>query len=179
MTKRCCCSSQTACGVSEKKKACRGRRGVGIGLAVVSAVFLAAMPAWRGMPRAKFQEYLIAQPDFDARLNEMIVKHQVGEEEGVPVVRPPPGDVYLAAERWRFRPIIELQAGKDYRIHVSGYDILHGVVIAGQEALLSPGRAAVLSVTAPQQGRVSVQCSEYCGLEHNKMRNWMNVVETP
>ncbi len=150
---------------------------IGVG-AVLIALFL-AMPAWRGLPQAAFESEAVDDPAFEAEVDAMVARYGVGEEEGVPVVRPPPGDIYLTAQRWRFWPNLELQAGAAYRIHVASRDIIHGVVIGGHEALLVPGRAAVLSVTPAEPGRITLVCSEYCGIEHNKMRTWMTVLGTP
>ncbi len=153
--------------------------GVLIGVAAVLVALFLAMPAWRGVPQAAFESEALEGPAFEAKIDAMVAQYGTGEDEGVPVVRPPPGDIYLAAQRWRFWPILELQAGATYRFHVASRDIIHGVVIGGHEALLVPGRAAVLSVTPTEPGRIALVCSEYCGLEHNKMRTWMTVLGTP
>ena len=154
-------------------------KGALIGIGALLLVVFLAMPAWRGVPQAAFESEPVDDTVFVAALEAMVARYGVGEEEGVPVVRPPPGDIYLAAERWRFRPNLELRVGETYRIHVASRDILHGVVIGGHEALLVPGRAAVLEVRPTEPGRISLVCSEYCGLEHNKMRTWMTVLGTP
>ena len=151
-------------------------------VAFVGAVLLLAfvgMPAWWGLKRASFEAYEIKASDFEAKLDGMVTRYRVGEEDGVPVVRPPAGDVYVVAERWRFRPMLELTVGETYRIHVASLDILHGVVIGGREALVAPGKAAVLTLTAGAPGRMTMVCSEYCGLEHNKMRTWITVAAKP
>jgi cytochrome c oxidase subunit 2 len=150
-----------------------------IGVGALLAVTFLAMPAWRGVPQAAFESEAVDADAFEASIDAMVARYGVGEEDGVPVVRPPAGDVYLAAERWRFRPLLELRAGQSYRIHVASRDILHGVVIDGHEALLVPGQAAVLRVTPAEPGRMSVVCSEYCGQEHNKMRVWMTILGNP
>ena len=158
-----------------------GRRWERLAVIGVGAVLVAAfvtMPAWRGVPQAAFESEAMDATAFEAGYDAMVARYRVGEtEDGLPVVRPPPGDVYIAAERWRFRPVLELQAGQSYRLHVASQDILHGVVIAGHEALLVPGRAALLTLTPVGPGPISLVCSEYCGLEHNKMRSLMTVVE--
>jgi len=153
-------------------------KGLLVGVSALLTVLFLAMPAWRGMPQAAaVASYPIAADAFDARLTAMITRFQVGEQGDLPVVRPPPGDVYLTAERWRFTPALELEAGGSYRLHVSSRDTMHGVVIAGREALLTPGTAAVLPLTAGGPGPVPTVCSEYCGLEHNKMKGAITVVE--
>ncbi|MEI6559164.1 MAG: quinol oxidase [Rhodospirillaceae bacterium] len=147
--------------------------------ALLALLFL-AQPAWRGLSRAsEVESYAIATAAFDAKVEAGIARYRIGDEDGVPVVRPPPGDVYVSAGRWRFRPVLELEAGRSYRLHIATEDILHGVVIGGKEALLAPGQAAILPVTTGEPGRFTMVCSEYCGLEHNKMRHWVTVIAKP
>jgi len=148
---------------------------IGVGALLVLA-FL-AMPAWRGVPQATFESEAIGTAAFNASLDAMVARFRVGEtEDGLPIVRPPPGDVYLAAERWHFRPVLELEAGQSYRLHVASEDILHGMVLDCHEALLVPGRAVLLTLTPAGPGSMSLVCSEYCGLEHNKMRSAITVL---
>jgi cytochrome c oxidase subunit II len=41
---------------------------------------------------------------FNARVEEFIEEYQVGEDNGYPIVQPPPGsDVYLRASMWSWR----------------------------------------------------------------------------
>ena len=150
------------------------------GVGAVLALLFLAQPAWRGLARAtEIETYAITETEFAAKLQAQNTRYKVGDADGVPVVRPPPGDVYVAAGRWRFLPVLELEAGQSYRFHVASEDILHGVVIGGKEALLTPGRAAIMPVSAGEAGRFAMVCSEYCGLEHNKMRHWVNVIAKP
>ncbi len=157
-----------------------GERKLLLGVGALLALLFLAQPAWRGLARAtEIQTYAIAAAEFEAKLAAQTARYKVGDEEGVPVVRPPPGDVYVAAGRWRFLPVLELQPHQSYRFHVASEDSLHGVVIGGKEALLVPGRAAIMPVTTAEPGKVSMVCSEYCGLEHNKMRHWVTVIAAP
>ena len=151
-----------------------------LGVGALLVLLFLAQPAWRGLSRAsEIETYAIAASEFETKLQAQNSRYKVGDEEGVPVVRPPPGDIYVAAGRWRFLPVLELQPGQSYRFHVASEDILHGVVIGGKEALLVPGRAAILPVTTAEPGKFSMVCSEYCGLEHNKMRHWVTVIASP
>ena len=48
-------------------------------------------------------------------------------ELNLPVVRPPPGsDVYLAGRLWQWWPLLELEKGQTYRLHISSMDWQHG-----------------------------------------------------
>ncbi len=157
---------------------CLVERILAVAVGVLLVLAFVAMPAWRGVLQAAFESEAVDDAAFEASLEAMVARYRVGEAaDGVPIVRPPPGDVYIAAGRWRFRPDLELQAGQTYRLHVTSQDILHGMVIEGHEALLVPGRAALLTVTPTGPGPISLVCSEYCGLEHNKMRSLITIVE--
>ena len=105
---------------------------------------------------------------FDAMAN------RYGEAGGA--VRPPPGDVFLRARRWEFRPALELEPGGTYRLHLLSEDVVHSAVIGETEVLLVPGMVAVVSLVAPTTGRVRIQCGEYCGLGHTKMIGSIAVV---
>ena len=134
-----------------------------------------AMPQWRVLGEAP-ETYPIALDAFEAKVDAMIAAHATGrEEEGIPVVRPAGGDIFLVARRWSFTPILELEAGQTYRIHATSADILHGLAFGGNEVLLMPGQASVLEVRPVRSGRMPMQCSEFCGAEHNGMRQLVDV----
>ena len=91
------------------------------------------MPYWHiyGQQNLSNEAYRAKPEDFAKKSEEMIAKYKVREEGPdnlkVPVVRPPAGsDVYLIARLWSWTPILELEAGKSYRIHLMSMDWLHG-----------------------------------------------------
>ncbi|MGE5547973.1 MAG: quinol oxidase [Solirubrobacterales bacterium] len=136
---------------------------------LVSVVLLAAMPAWRMDDRPPVDAYAESAPAFLARAEAFAARHATGAEtDGLPVVAPPPGDVPVVARRYQFWPALELEAGHTYRLHVASIDTVHSVAIDGHELLLIPGEVRVIEVrpSAP----LTLQCGEYCGLGHNKMR---------
>ena len=56
-------------------------------------------------------------------------KFKVREEgkTGVPVVRPPAGeDIYMLRRLWEWWPVLELEKGQSYRLHLSSVDWQHG-----------------------------------------------------
>ena len=56
------------------------------------------------------EAYRISAARFTDKTNAMVESHQVREESGFPVVRPPPGsDVYMIARLWQWWPILELE----------------------------------------------------------------------
>ena len=69
-----------------------------------------ANEAWRTTPEA-----------FQKKVEDTVAKYKVREEteQKIPVIHPPAGaDVYLVARLWLWYPILELEAGKSYRIHL-------------------------------------------------------------
>jgi cytochrome c oxidase subunit 2 len=114
-------------------------------------------------------------PDlFAAKAQAMVDKHTVRTEtaDKIPVVAPPPGsDVYLIARLWNFWPILELQAGKTYRLHLTSMDYNHGFSLqpANINIQIVPGFEHVVTVTPNQAGTYGLVCNEYCGINHHTM----------
>lgn len=142
-----------------------------VALTALALGLFAAMPVWRWPDAAPSRSgYVIDAEDFGARM-----AAQPADADGV--VRPPPGDVYIAARQWEFQPQLALQAGKTYRLHLTSFDALHGFSLGGRDVLLTPGRAEVMEFTPETPGRLPIQCSEFCGAGHNRMTAWVEVVE--
>ncbi|OFX13156.1 MAG: hypothetical protein A2516_03120 [Alphaproteobacteria bacterium RIFOXYD12_FULL_60_8] len=150
---------------------------------LAAVIAYAHMPAWQWMAEGGAlhpETYAIDPTAFAEKAEAMIAAYATGREDnGVPVVHPPEGDVYVVAHQFGFRPVLELEAGKSYRLHVSSVDILHGLnfPLADADTLIVPGQAQVLPLTPAQLGRFALQCSENCGLDHNRMKGWVEVVE--
>ena len=109
-----------------------------------------------------------------AKVQAMVDKYTVRTEtdEKTPVVAPPPGsDVYLLARLWAFYPILELEKGKTYRLHLTAMDYNHGFSLqpANINIQMVPGFEHVVTVTPNQSGTYSVVCNEFCGIGHHKM----------
>lgn len=142
-----------------------------------SLALTAAMPGWRS-PSLPGDVYEMAPEAFARKVKAMVEAHATGRsEQEMPLVHPPAGDVYLLAERWRFYPALELEKGKTYRLHVASLDSAHSLVMKSGERLLVPGRVEVLNVTPGLPGPLAPQCAEYCGLQHNRMKGHIEVVE--
>jgi cytochrome c oxidase subunit 2 len=144
------------------------RLGAGL-LLVVSLGLLLAWPGWRASDVPPGESYAQDPVLFVAAAETYAERHQVAERDGVPVVAPMAGaDVPVIARRFQFWPALRLRAGQTYHLHVMAVDTVHSVVIAGRELALLPGQARVVTVVA--DGDVALQCGEYCGLGHNRMR---------
>lgn len=147
---------------------------------VASLGLLAALPGWRMSDTAPPD--MVAEPPEGllARAEAFAARHGTGREvDGMPVVAPPPGEVPMVARRFQFWPALELEAGRTYRLHVASVDTVHTLAVMGREFLLVPGQTRVIEVTPPHEGPLALQCGEYCGLGHTKMRGHVEVRPTP
>jgi cytochrome c oxidase subunit 2 len=134
------------------------------------------MPYWHAFGRQNLsnEAYRISAEAFSAKAQAMVDKYTVREEteQKIPVVHPPEGaDVYLIARLWQWWPILELENGKSYRLHLSAMDYQHGFSLQPSNINLQvvPGYEMVITVTPNQTGSYSIVCNEYCGLGHHQM----------
>ena len=130
---------------------------------VVSAVLLAAMPGWRGGD---------PPPAY-----EMPVAEFLAWQRSVAASGTESADVPVLAQRFGFTPALELRAGHTYRLHLTTADVVHGAALAGREVLLTPGTVQVITVTPHAGDILALQCGEYCGIGHSRMRADIRVVD--
>ena len=124
--------------------------------------------------------YRIDPATFGERTEEFAEKHQVREEAGVPVAKPPAGgDVYMLGRLWEWWPILELQKGQTYRLHLSSMDWQHGFSLqpVNINIQIHPGIEHIITLTPTQAGEFSVVCNEFCGVGHHSMVGRIHVVE--
>ncbi|PIV74035.1 MAG: cytochrome C oxidase subunit II, partial [Rhodocyclales bacterium CG17_big_fil_post_rev_8_21_14_2_50_68_7] len=105
---------------------------------------------------------------------QMVKQYQVRTETEtqIPVVKPPVGsDVYLIARMWNWWPILELEAGKPYKLHISSMDLLHGFSLQPVNINIEvvPGYEHVIKLTPEKAGIYSLVCNEFCGIGHHTM----------
>ena len=126
------------------------------------------------------EAYRITAEDFSAKTVAMVEKYQVREESGYPVVHPPTGeDIYLIARLWQWWPILELEKGQTYRLHLSSMDWLHGFSLQPVNINLQihPDYEMVVTITPTTSGEFGIVCNEYCGIGHHTMTGRMYVVD--
>ncbi|MBF0562370.1 MAG: hypothetical protein HQL37_10185 [Alphaproteobacteria bacterium] len=149
--------------------------------ASAALALFAAMPIWHRVaesPEAESRQTISAR-DFSTLVEAMTKAHATGEAEGgVPIVHPPAGDVYVIARRFEFTPILQLDVGRTYRLHIASTDVVHGFnfPLGKAETLLVPGWATTVTVTPTHPGLYAMQCSEYCGLSHSRMKARVRVM---
>ncbi len=145
-----------------------------------SIVLTLAMPYWHVTQKQNpGSEYYKIKPDtFDAATDRFIqqygVKDEAGaikQEGGIDVVAPPPGDVFVRGQQFKWSPVLKLKKGSEYRIHLSSIDVLHGFSVQpinmNFEAV--PGYDYVLKVTPTTSGVFNIVCNEFCGIGHHTM----------
>jgi cytochrome c oxidase subunit 2 len=157
---------------------------VWIGIALIwCLIMFFMMPYWHvyGKQNLSNEAYQTTPDQFRAKVDKMVEQFKVGEEAGIPIVRPPAGsDIYMLARLWQWYPILDLEKDKSYRLHLSSMDWQHGFSLQPVNINLQivPGYEMVLTITPDQIGDYAVICNEYCGIGHHtmlgKIRVWEN-----
>ncbi len=147
-------------------------------------VMFATMIWWHiyGQQNLTNETYRVIPEDFGERTEAMVDRYTVREEgeTGIPVVHPPPGsEVYLRASLWEWYPILELEKGQTYRVHMSSMDWQHGFSLQPTNINLQihPKYEMVITLTPNETGEFGIICNEYCGIGHHEMLGKLYVVE--
>ena len=132
------------------------------------------MPYWHiyGKQNLSNEAYQTTPAKFGAKVQAMVDQFKVGEEAGIPIVKPPAGsDIYLLGRLWQWYPILELEKDQTYRFHLSSMDWQHGFSLQPVNINLQviPGYEMVLTVTPDSAGEYGIVCNEYCGIGHHMM----------
>jgi cytochrome c oxidase subunit 2 len=154
---------------------------IGIALVWCLIMFL-MMPYWHlyGKQNLSNEAYQTSPAKFQAEVDSMVASHKVRDESGMPVVAPPAGsDVYMLGRLWQWYPILELEKGQSYRLHLSSMDWNHGFSLQPVNINLQiiPGYEMVLTVTPDTAGEFTVVCNEFCGIGHHLMLGKIYVKE--
>ena len=157
--------------------------GTWITIAVIWCLILFfMMVGWHiwGIQNLSTETYRTRPDQFMAKVQDMVDKYTVRKEteEDIPVVAPPAGsDVYLLGRLWNFYPILELEKGKTYRLHLTAMDYNHGFSLqpTNINVQVVPGFEHVINVTPNQSGQFAIVCNEFCGINHHTMVGRMYV----
>lgn len=156
-------------------KAPHGAEKIWIGIALAwCLVMFFMMPFWhfKGKQNSTGEAYRVEIGDFLQRVEKFVEANKVGEENGIPIVEPPPGsDIYLLGQMWRWYPILKLREGQEYRLHVSSSDLQHGLSVLpiNINFQILPGYDHVLTMTPNRKGEYEIICNEFCGIGHHMM----------
>jgi cytochrome c oxidase subunit 2 len=145
-------------------------------------VLFAMMPFWhaRGGQNTTGIRHRVDPRAFEARTLEFAREYQVGEDQGIPIVEPPPGsDIYLLARMWNWYPILKLQKGAEYTLHLSSLDLNHGFNLYPMNINLQvvPDYDYALRITPNEAGDLRIVCNEFCGIGHHAMIGRLIVVD--
>lgn len=137
-------------------------------------VLFAMMPLWhvKGAQNPSGIRAKVDPNDFARRTYEFINTYKVGDEGGIPVVAPPPGaDVYLLGRMWAWEPVLQLEKGAEYTLHLSSLDVNHGFSLApvNLNFQVLPGYDYGLRITPTEAGEFTIVCNEFCGINHHAM----------
>jgi cytochrome c oxidase subunit II len=139
-------------------------------------ILFAMMPLWhlRGGQNPTGIRHKVEPAAFQARVQEFIEEYGIGTDpdNGYPIVAPPPGaDVYLQASMWSWRPVLQLEKGVEYTLHLSATDVNHGFGLVPLNVNLQvvPGYDYALRVTPTEAGDFRIVCNEFCGIGHHLM----------
>jgi cytochrome c oxidase subunit 2 len=134
------------------------------------------MPFWHiyGKQNLSAETYRTTPEMFSKKAQAMVDQYKVREEteQKIPVVKPPAGsDVYLIARLWQWWPILELEKGKTYRLHLTAMDYQHGFSLQPENINIQvlPGYEHVVNVTPNRAGSYAIVCNEFCGIGHHTM----------
>jgi len=147
-------------------------------------VLFAMMPFWhwKGGQNASGVRHRVDPQAFLARTTEFIEAYRVGEENGIPIVEPPPGsDIYLLGRMWSWTPALRLRRGVEYMLHLSSLDVNHGFSMLPLNVNIQvvPGYDYGLRVTPNEAGDFRIVCNEFCGINHHVMVGRVIVVDAP
>ena len=147
-------------------------------------IMFVMMPYWHvfGKQNLANEAYRTTPDVYTAKTQAMVDKFKIREEtdQKIPVVKPPAGsDVYLIARLWQWWPMLELEAGQTYRLHLMSMDWLHGFSLQPENINIQvhPGYEHILTVQPTRAGTFSIICNEYCGINHHTMVSRLYVVD--
>jgi cytochrome c oxidase subunit 2 len=158
--------------------------GTWIAIALVwCLIMFFMMPYWHifGKQNLANEAFRTTPEAYQKRAQEMVDKYTVRTEtdQKIPVVHPPAGsDVYLIARLWQWWPLLELEQGKTYRLHLMSMDWLHGFSVQPENINIEvhPGYDHIVTLTPTSAGTFGIVCNEYCGINHHNMVSRIHVV---
>lgn len=137
-------------------------------------VLFAMMPLWhlKGGQNPSGIRHKVDAAAFAERVERMVADYKVGEDNGFPVVAPPPGaDIYLIGRMWSWYPVLKLQEGAEYTLHLSSADVNHGFSLypVNVNFHVVPGYDYGLKIRPNISGEHKIICNEFCGVGHHMM----------
>ncbi len=156
-----------------------------IALALTWCLFMFFMMPWwhmYGKQNLSNETYQTTPARYQQKVQAMVDQYTVRKETAmqIPVVAPPAGsDVYLMGRLWQWYPMLELEKGKSYKLHLTSMDWNHGFSLQPVNINLQvvPGYETVVTATPDRAGEYTIVCNEYCGINHHTMLGKIYVKE--
>lgn len=114
----------------------------------------------RGTPQSLLQQPLFSEP-------------------GLRVTGPGQVQVSLVAQAFSWMPeTVRVPVGAEVEFYLTARDVIHGwqVERTNLNVEVIPGEVSRLRYTFTQPGRYRVSCNEYCGIGHQNMIGWIEVL---
>ena len=146
-------------------------------------VLFAMMPLWhwKGGQNPAGVRSRVKPTAFYQRTVKFAQQYQIGTDNGMPIAAPPPGaDVYLVGLTYQWYPVLQLEQGKEYMLHLSALDVNHGFSLypLNVNFAVVPGFDYALRVTPTSSGDFRIICNEFCGIGHHTMVGRVIVVDS-
>ena len=127
-----------------------------------------------GKQNLSTETYKSTRELYSAKAEKFVAENTIRTEtdKQIPVVKAPAGgDVYMIARLWDWWPILELEKGKTYKVHLYSMDYNHGFSLQPVNINIQvvPGYEHVVKMTPNKEGIYSIVCNEYCGIGHHTM----------
>jgi cytochrome c oxidase subunit 2 len=164
------------------KQPIAGQEWAWIGIAFVWAMVMFVMMVYwhiNGKQNLSNEVYRTTTEMFQAKTDAFVKENTIRTEKNLanptdemPVVKPnAKGEAFLLARLWSWYPILELEAGKTYKIHMSSVDYNHGFSLQPININIQviPGYEHVVKMTPTKAGTYAIVCNEYCGIGHHSM----------
>ncbi len=100
-------------------------------------------------------------------------------EPGVRVVGPGQVEVSLVGQAFAWQPeTVRVPVGAEVTFYLTARDVIHGWQVEGTNLNVEviPGEVSRLRTSFDRVGRYRVSCNEYCGIGHQTMMGWIDVV---
>lgn len=110
---------------------------------------------------------------------EQLLAQQVFTEPGVRATGPNQYEVSIVGQAFVWQPeTVRVPVGAEITFYLTARDVIHGWQVENTNLNVEviPGEVSRLRYTFTQPGTYRVSCNEYCGIGHQNMIGWVEVV---
>ena len=120
------------------------------------------------------EAYKTTTEAYAAKVEKFVAENTIRKETDmeIPVAKADSNnEAYLIARLWNWYPILELEKGKEYKIHLSSMDYNHGFSLQPVNINIQviPTYEHVVKMTPTSAGTFAIVCNEFCGIGHHTM----------